>query len=82
MARFFEAAAAGVRVAPILCANQSAVSLGWFWAMARSYLNDQVRGDLVLVLRLERFGYEALALVPRDLDLETNRYRSCERYLC
>ena len=44
--------------------------------------NDQVRGDLVLVLRLERFGYEALALVPRDLDLETNRYRSCERYLC
>ena len=37
MARFFEAAAAGVRVAPILCANQSAVSLGWFWAMARSY---------------------------------------------
>ena len=44
--------------------------------------NDQVRGDLVLVLRLERFGYEALALVPRDLDHETNRYRSCERYLC
>ena len=37
MARFFEAAAAGVRVAPILCANQSAVSLGWFWGMARSY---------------------------------------------
>ena len=37
MARFFEAAAAGVRVAPILCANQSAVSLGWFWAMTRSY---------------------------------------------
>ena len=37
MARFFEAAAAGVRVAPILCANLSAVSLGWFWAMARSY---------------------------------------------
>ena len=37
MARFFEAAAAGVRVASILCANQSAVSLGWFWAMARSY---------------------------------------------
>ena len=31
--------------------------------------------------RLERFGYEALALVPRDLDLETNRYQSCERYL-
>ena len=30
MARFFEAAAVGVRVAPILCANQSAVSLGWF----------------------------------------------------
>ena len=44
--------------------------------------NDQVRGDLVLVLRLEIFGYGALALVPRDLDLETNRYRSCERYLC
>ena len=43
--------------------------------------NDQVRGDLVLVLRLERFGYGAVALVPRDLDLETNRYRSCERYL-
>ena len=37
MARFFEAAAAGVRVAPILCTNQSAVSLRWFWAMARSY---------------------------------------------
>ena len=37
MARFFEAAAAGVWVALILCANQSAVSLGWFWAMARSY---------------------------------------------
>ena len=37
MARSFEAAAAGVRVAPIMGANQSAVSLGWFWAMARSY---------------------------------------------
>ena len=37
MARFFEAAAAGVRVARILCANQFAVRLGWFWAMARSY---------------------------------------------
>ena len=78
MARFFEAAAAGVRVAPILCGNQSAVSLGWFWAMS----NDQVRGDLVLALKLEIFGCEALALVPRDLDLEANRYRSCERYLC
>ena len=30
MARFFEAAAAGVCVALILCVNQSAVSLGWF----------------------------------------------------
>ena len=37
MARFFDSAAGGVRVAPIPCANQSAVSLGWFWAMARSY---------------------------------------------
>ena len=44
--------------------------------------NDQVRGDLVLALKLERFGCEALALVPRDLDLEANRYQSCERYLC
>ena len=70
MARSFEAAAAGVRVVPIMCANQSAVSL------------DQVRGDLVLALKLERFGCEALALVPRDLDLEANRYRGCERYLC
>ena len=37
MARFFEADAAGVCVALILSVNQSAVSLGWFWAMARSY---------------------------------------------
>ena len=36
MARFFEAAAAGVCVALILCVNQSAVSLGWFWAITRS----------------------------------------------
>ena len=42
----------------------------------------QVRGDLVLALKLERFGCEALALIPRDLDLEANRYRGCERYLC
>ena len=44
--------------------------------------NDQVRGDFVLALKLERFGCEALALVPRDLDLEANRYQSCERDLC
>ena len=37
MARFFEANAAGVCVALTLSVNQSAVSLGWFWAMARSY---------------------------------------------
>ena len=36
MARFFEADAAGVCMAFILCVNQSAVSLGWFWPMARS----------------------------------------------
>ena len=34
MARFFEAAAAGVCAALILCTNQSTVSLDWFWAMA------------------------------------------------
>ena len=37
-ARFFEAAAAGVCGALILCVSQSAVSLGWFWAMPTSYL--------------------------------------------
>ena len=37
MTRFFETDAAGVCVALILSVNQSAVSLGWFWAMARSY---------------------------------------------
>ena len=36
-ARFFEAAAAGVCVALILRTIRSTVSLGWFWAMARSY---------------------------------------------
>ena len=35
----------------------------------------------MLALKLERFGCEALALVPRDLDLEANRYQSCERYV-
>ena len=81
MDRFFEAAAAGVRVVPILCANQSAVSLGWFWAMARSYPMTRSAATSCS-LKLERFGCEALALVPRDLDLEANRYQSCERYLC
>ena len=38
MARFFEAAADGVCVVLILRVNQSAVSLGWFWGMARSCL--------------------------------------------
>ena len=33
--RFFKAAAAGVCVTLILCVNQSAVSLDWFWDMAR-----------------------------------------------
>ena len=33
MARFFEADAAGVCMVLILRVNQSAVSLGWFWAM-------------------------------------------------
>ena len=37
MVRFFEAAAAGVHVALVLGVSQSTVSLGWFWAMARSY---------------------------------------------
>ena len=36
VAHIFEAAAAGVCVALIPCVNQYAVSLGWFWAMARS----------------------------------------------
>ena len=38
MARFLEGNAAGVCAVLILCINQSAVSLGWFWGMARSCL--------------------------------------------
>ena len=81
MAHFFEAAAAGVCVALILCVNQSAVSLGWFLGHGQVISNYQVDDDFALALELGGFGREALALIQCGLDLVTDRDQSLERYL-
>ena len=81
MARFFEAAAAGVCVALILCGNQSTASLGWFLGHGQVISNDQVDDDFALALEPGGFGHEALALIQCGLDLVTDRDQSLERYL-
>ena len=81
MARFFEAAAAGVCVALTLCVNQSAVSLGWFLGHGQVISNDQADDDFALALELGEFGREALTLIQCGLDLVTDRDQSLERYL-
>ena len=81
MARFFEAAVAGVCAALILYVNQSAVSLGWFLGHGQVISNDKVDDDFALALELGRFGREALALIQCGLDLVTDRYQSLDRYL-
>ena len=81
MACFFEAAAASVCVAFILCVNQSTVSLGLVLGHDQVISSDQVNDDFALALELGGFGREALALIQCSLDLVTDRDQSLERYL-
>ena len=81
MARFFEAAAASVCVALILCVNQSTVILGLVLGHGQVISHDQVSDDFALALELGGFGREALALIQCGLDLVTDPDQSLERYL-
>ena len=80
MARFFEAAAAGVCVALTLCVNQSAVS-GLVLGHGQVISNDQVSDDFALALKLGRFGRKARIDPVCGLDLATDRDQSLEWYL-